>query len=140
MQKLVGCVETSCKYILHCDAVLVLTTTPTSATALQGHFHDEGKQANAETAVKVAGATARRCIVMHGRTAFLSDHGRNADFDSECYTRANVAYSRATDLTILACPVNMHGIPGALQVIATLLHGAHTIHTNDSLELYAKSP
>ena len=72
------------------DAALVLTTTRTSATALQGHFHDEGKQANAETAVKVAGATARHCIAMHGRTAFLSGHGRNADFDSECYTHTAV--------------------------------------------------
>ena len=57
----------------------------------------------------------------------------------ECYTRANVAYSRATDLTILACPVNMHGMPGALQVLATLLHGVQTIHTNDSLKLTAIS-
>ena len=118
------------------DAVLVLTTTRSSATALQGHFHEEGKQANAETAVKVAGATARHCIVLHGCTAFLSGNGRDADFDSECYTRANVAFSRATDLTVLARPVNMYGIPGALQVLAALLHGVHTIHTNDSLELY----
>ena len=119
------------------DAVLVLTTTRISGTTLQGYFHDEGKQANAETAVKVGGATARRCIVMHGRTAFLSGNGRNVDFDAECYTRANVAYSRATDLTILACPANMYDVPGALQVIATLLHGVHTIHANDSLELAA---
>ena len=46
-----------------------------------------------------------------------------------------MAYSRATDLTVLACPVNMFGIPGALQVLAALLHGVHTIHTNDSLDL-----
>ena len=65
------------------NAALVLTTTRSSATALQGHFHEEGKQANAETAVKVAGATARHCIALHGRTAFLSGNGRDADFDSE---------------------------------------------------------
>ena len=40
--------------------------------------------------------------------------------------------SRATDLTILACPLNMQGMPGALQVLAALLHGVQTIHTYDS--------
>ena len=45
------------------DEILVLTTTCSSATTLQNHFHEFGKQANAETAVKVAGATARHCIV-----------------------------------------------------------------------------
>ena len=39
------------------------------------------------------------------------------DVGSESYTRANVACSRATDLTVLACPVNMFGIPGVLQVL-----------------------
>ena len=54
------------------------------------------------------------------------------DYDQECFTRANVAYSRATDLTILACPLNMQGMPGVLQVLAALLHGVQTIHTYDS--------
>ena len=43
-----------------------------------------------------------------------------------------MAYSRATDLTILACPLNMQGMPGALQVLAALLHGVQTIYTYDS--------
>ena len=34
------------------------------------------------------------------------------------------------DLTVLACPVNMHGIPGALQALAALLHGVCAIHTS----------
>ena len=111
------------------DTTLVLTTARNSAVALQNYFHSNGKKANAETAVKVAGATARRCIVLHGRTNFLSGSRHNEDFDSECFTRANVAYSRATDLTVLACPVNMQGIPGALQVIAALLHGVCAFQT-----------
>ena len=118
-----------------CDATLVLTTTRNSAIALQAHFQAKGKQANAETAVKVAGATARHCIVLHGRTNFLSRSRRSDDFDSVCHTRANVAYSRATDLTVLACPVNMQGIPGALQVIAALLHGVCTLRTGKTPQL-----
>ena len=35
-----------------------------------------------------------------------------------------------TDLTVLACPVNMHGIPGAFQVLAALLYGVCTLHTS----------
>ena len=41
----------------------------------------------------------------------------------------DVALSRATDLTVLACPLNMHGLEGAAQVIAALLHGACALHT-----------
>ena len=65
-------------------------------------------------------------------STFLSGEGRNLDYDQECFTRANVAYSRATDLTILACPLNMQGMPGALQVLAALLHGVQTIYTYDN--------
>ena len=112
------------------DNILVLTTRKTSAQSLQSFFQQSGRRANAETAVKVAGATARHCIVLHGKSNFLSGNSRRTDFDHECYTRANVAYSRATDLTVLACPLTMHGIPGACQVLAALLHGACTLHTS----------
>ena len=114
------------------DDILALTTTREGATNLRNYFTIAGKKANAETAVKVAGATAKHCIVIHGDSTFLSGEGRNLDYDQECFTRANVAYSRATDLTILACPLNMQGMPGALQVLAALLHGVQTIHTYDS--------
>ena len=114
------------------DDILALTTTREGATNLHNYFSIAGKKANAETAVKVAGATAKHCIVIHGVSTFLSGEGRHLDYDQECFTRANVAYSRATDLTILACPLNMQGMPGALQVLAALLHGVQTIYTYDS--------
>ena len=114
------------------DDILALTTTREGATNLRNYFSIAGKKANAETAVKVAGATAKHCIVIHGVSTFLSGEGRHLDYDQECFTRANVAYSRATDLTILACPLNMQGMPGALQVLAALLHGVQTIYTYDS--------
>ena len=85
----------------------------------------------------MAGATAKHCVIIHGRTGFLSGTGQNLDFDHECFTRANVAYSRATNLTILACPLNMQGMPRALQVLAALLHGILTIYTNDTRDLNA---
>ena len=84
------------------DDILALTTTREGATNLRNYFYIADKKANAETAVKVAGATAKHCIVIHGDSTFLSGEGRNLDYDQECFTRANVAYSRATDLTILA--------------------------------------
>ena len=114
------------------DDILALTTTREGATNLRNYFSIAGKKANAETAVKVAGAAAKHCIVIHGVSTFLSGEGRHQDYDQECFTRANVAYSRATDLTILACPLNMQGMPGALQVLAALLRGVQTIHTYDS--------
>ena len=89
--------------------VLALTTRTPSAQHLQGFFQQSHRRANAETAVKVAGATAKHCVVLHGKSTFLSGTASGNDFDHECYTRANVAYSRATDLTISACPVNMQG-------------------------------
>ena len=45
-----------------------------------------------------------------------------------------MAYSRATNLTILACPLNMQGMPGALQVLAALLHGVQSIDTYNDKE------
>ena len=116
------------------DGILALTTTREGAQNLRNYFDIAGKKANAETAVKVAGATAKHCIVTHGESTFLSGEGRNLDYDQECFTRANVAYSRATNLTILACPLNMQGMPGALQVLAVLLHGVQTIYTCDDWE------
>ena len=113
------------------DSVLALTTRTLSAQHLQGFFQQSVRRANAETAVKVAGATAKHCIVLHGKSNFLSGTSRSTDFDHECYTRANVAYSRATDLTVSACPVNMHGTTGVSQVLSALLHGVCTVYTND---------
>ena len=54
------------------DSVLVLTTRALSAQHLQGFFQQSGRRANAETAVKVAGATAKHCLVLHGKSTFLS--------------------------------------------------------------------
>ena len=113
------------------DNVLALTTRTLSAQHLQGFFQQSGRRANAETAVKVAGATAKHCVVLHGKSTFLSGTARGNDVDHECYTRANVAYSRATDLTVSVCPVNMQGTTGMSQVLAALLHGACTVYTND---------
>ena len=54
------------------DDILALTTTREGATNLRNYFSIAGKKANAETAVKVAGATAKHCIVIHGVSTFLS--------------------------------------------------------------------
>ena len=113
------------------EGILALTTTREGAQNLRNYFDIARKKANAETAVKVAGATAKHCIVIHGESTFLSGEGRNLDYDQECFTRANVAYSRATNLTILAWSLNTQGMPGALQVLAALLHGVQSIDTYD---------
>ena len=76
------------------EDILALTTTREGATNLRNYFSIADKKANAETAVKVAGATAKHCIVIHGVSTFLSGEGRHLDYDQECFTRANVAYSR----------------------------------------------
>ena len=65
------------------DDILALTTTREGATNLRNYLTIADKKANAETAVKVAGATAKHCIVIHGVSTFLS-----LDYDQECFTRA----------------------------------------------------
>ena len=47
------------------DAILALTTTRDSATNLQNFFSLTGKQANAETAVKVAGLSRSHREALH---------------------------------------------------------------------------
>ena len=54
-----------------------------ACTNLRNYFDITGKQANAETAVKVAGATAKHCIVIHGQSNFLSGNGQSLDFDQD---------------------------------------------------------
>ena len=61
------------------DDILALTTTREGATNLRNCFTIAGKKADAETAVKVAGATAKHCIV-HGVSTFLSGEGHNLDY------------------------------------------------------------
>ena len=61
------------------DNVLALTTRTQSAQHLQGFFQQSGRRANAETAVKVAGATAKHCVVAHGKSTFLSGTSRGND-------------------------------------------------------------
>ena len=56
------------------DNVLVLTTRKDSATSLRSFCHQSRRNTNVETAVKVAGATAKHCIVLHGQSSFLSGH------------------------------------------------------------------
>ena len=58
------------------DDILALTTTQEGATNLYNYFSIACKKANAETAVKVAGATAKHCIVIHGVSTFLSGEER----------------------------------------------------------------
>ena len=79
-------------------AVYLQITRKDSATSLRSFCHQSRRNTNVETAVKVAGATAKHCIVLHGQS-------------------------------VLACPLNMHGLEGAAQVIAALLHGVCTVRT-----------
>ena len=74
------------------EGILALTTTREGAQNLRNYFDIARKKANAETAVKVAGATAKHCIVIHGESTFLSGEGRNLDYDQECFTQANIAW------------------------------------------------
>ena len=71
------------------QALKLMTSWPSQppekgATNPRNYFSIAGKKANAETAVKVAGATAKHCIVIHGDSTFLSGEGRNLDCDQEC--------------------------------------------------------
>ena len=67
------------------EGILALTTTREGAQNLRNYFEIAWKTANAETAVKVAGATAQHCIVIHGESTFLSGEGRNLDYAQECF-------------------------------------------------------
>ena len=72
------------------DNVLALTTRTPSAQHLQGFFQQSHWRANAETAVKVAGATAKHCVVLHGKSTFLSGTSSGNDFGHECNTRVQM--------------------------------------------------
>ena len=62
------------------DNIPVLTTRKDSATSLRSFCHQSRRNTNVKTAVKVAGATAKHCIVLHGQSSFLSGHSNKSDF------------------------------------------------------------
>ena len=66
------------------DNILVLTTRKDSAQSLQSFCQQSRRRTNVETAVKVAVATARHCIVLHGQSSLLSGRSNQSDFDQEC--------------------------------------------------------
>ena len=74
------------------DNIPVLTTRKDSATSLRSFCHQSRRNTNIETAVNMAGATAKHCIILHGQSSFLSGHSNRSDFDKECYTRPNVRF------------------------------------------------
>ena len=56
--------------------ILVLTTRKNSAQSLRSFCHQSRRSTKVETAVKVAGATAKHCITLYGHSSFLSDHSK----------------------------------------------------------------
>ena len=84
-----------------------------------------------ENTVKLAGATCYRSFLIQSGVSFLSGndkYGERANF--EAYARANVGLSRAIGTTIILSPLDMRGLIGLAQVLATLQTGLGLVVTN----------
>ena len=94
------------------DNVLAVTTRTPGAQHLQGFFQQFGSEGQCGNSSQSRWRHSQALC----SCAWLSGTSRGNDYDHKCCTRANVACSRATDLTISACPLNMQGTTDMSQV------------------------
>lgn len=84
-----------------------------------------------ENTVKLAGATCYRSFLIQAGVSFLSgSHKYTEEKNFEAYARANVGLSRAIGATIIVSPVDMRGLIGMAQVLATIQAGLCRIDTD----------
>ena len=113
------------------DDILALTTTREGATNLRNYF-SIAKRLMQKLQSKLQVPRPNTASLFTGRQPSSVEKGttwtmtRSVSHEQMWHT--------ATDLTILACPLNMQGMPGALQVLAALLHCVQTIYTYDNKE------
>ena len=77
-----------------------------------------------ETSVRTAGATCHAALVVQTRRGFMS-------IGEDAHARCTVALTRSKTATLMLSPLDMRGLPGMAQTLASWLHGVHVHHGPD---------
>ena len=89
-----------------------------------------------ETIASSAGGTAEVAIVAQPRTGFLNasfyPDGSPTEDTEDCLGRITVGLTRSKSLTVLASLLDIMGLMGMAQVIATIAYGIHGLRRGDT--------
>ena len=92
-----------------------------------GHFRGHTK-IKIQSVASSAGGTATMATVAQPYRGHLNGNVHD-EFDmEECYARATVAGTRAQSLTVIVSPLDMQGMIGMMQVLASRAHTIHEVY------------
>ena len=101
-----------------------------------GLKRDNTRQLRVETIANSAGGTAQVAIVAQPSTGFLNGRfyaDKSPTEDTEdCLGRITVGLTRSKSLTILVSPLDMLGLMGMAQVVATIAYGIRGLRRGDT--------
>ena len=111
------------------DGLFVMTTATDHKNNLNrsGLKRDNARQLRVETIANSAGGTAQVAIVAQPSIGFLNGRfyaDKSPTEDTEdCLGRITVGLTRSKSLTVLVSPLDMLGLMGMAQVVATIAYG-----------------
>ena len=120
------------------DGLFVMTTATDHKNNLNrtGLKRDNARRLRVETIANSAGGTAQVAIVAQPSTGFLNGRfyaDKSPTEDTEdCLGRTTVGLTRSKSLTILVSPLDMLGLMGLAQVVATIAYGIRGLRTGET--------
>ena len=120
------------------DGLFVMTTATDHKNNLNrtGLKRDNARRLRVETIANSAGGTAQVAIVAQPSTGFLNGRfyaDKSPTEDTEdCLGRTTVGLTRSKSLTILVSPLDMLGLMGMAQVVATIAYGIRGLRTGET--------
>ena len=124
--------------IEYADGLFVMTTATDHKNNLNrtGLKRDNLRRLRVETIANSAGGTAQVAIVAQPSTGFLNGRfyaDKTPTEDTEdCLGRTTVGLTRSKSLTILVSPLDMLGLMGMAQVVATIAYGIRGLRTGET--------
>ena len=124
--------------IEYADGLFVMTTATDHKNNLNrtGLKRDNARRLRVETIANSAGGTAQVAIVAQPSTGFLNGRfyaDKTPTEDTEdCLGRTTVGLTRSKSLTILVSPLDMLGLMGMAQVVATIAYGIPGLRTGET--------
>ena len=120
------------------DGLFVMTTATDHKNNLNrtGLKRDNARRLRVDTIANSAGGTAQVAIVAQPSTGFLNGRfyaDKSPTEDTEdCLGRITVGLTRSKSLTILVSPLDMLGLMGMAQVVATIAYGIRGLRTGET--------
>ena len=120
------------------DGLFVMTTATDHKNNLNRSVlkKDYARTLRVETIANSAGGTAQIAIVAQPSIGFLNtkyySNGSPTEDTEDCLGRITVGLTRSKSLTLLVSPLDMMGLMGMAQVVATIAYGIRGLRRGES--------